>query len=265
MAKSKNSKEYDSPSDRTCDVTCLRGVLIACNFFFILGGGSALALGIWSIIAKMEYAALLTSAFYTLVVYMLIGAGAVILITGIIGCVGAIQKSPRTLMIYFILLVILFIIELLAGILAFVYHESIHSELHNELAGNLAKNYNVTGQEALTKAVDLMQQDFMCCGVSSYADWQSSRFYVENGRDLKTPESCCKTVTPGCSVRDHPSNIYRIKGVDSMGCLTRLEQYLKDHLFILAIAGIVVAGIEILVIVFACCLRKAVLEDEQSY
>lgn len=246
-------------------MTCLRGLLIAFNFLFILGGGSALALGIWTIIAKMEYTALLTSAFYSLVVYMLIGAGAVILITGIIGCIGAIQRNSRTLMIYFILLAILFIIELLAGILAFVYHESIHDELKGELTGNLNKNYNVTGQEALTKAVDMMQQDFKCCGVESYADWQESRFYIENDLKLKTPESCCKTVTPGCSVRDHPSNIYRILGVDSMGCLTKLELYLKEHLFILAIAGIVVAGIEILVMVFACCLRRAVLEDERNY
>lgn len=50
-----------------------------------------------------------------------------------------------------------------------------------------------------------------------------------------------------------------------MGCLTKLEIYLKEHLFILALAGIVVAGIEIIVIIFACFLRKAVIEDDKNY
>lgn len=165
-------KDYDRRSDSTCDVSCLRGMLIAFNFLFILGGLGALAVGIWTIVAKMEYAALLTSPLYTLVVYMLIGAGVVILVAGIVGCIGAIQKNSKTLTVYFILLVILFLVELLAGILAFVYHENIQAELTNDLKTNLNQNYAVEGQDALTNAVDEMQQSFQCCGVASYEDWK---------------------------------------------------------------------------------------------
>lgn len=170
----RKNKDYDSRSDSTCDVSCLRGLLIAFNFFFILAGCGALAVGIWTVWGKMEFSPLLTSATYTLIVYMLIVVGAVILITGIIGCVGATQKSSLSLTIYFILLVILLIIEIIAGITAFVYRDSVHDELSNDLMNNINSKYNQTDSKALTQAVDTMQQQFECCGVTAHTNWNVS-------------------------------------------------------------------------------------------
>jgi len=263
MAQSDKEKKYEASSG-PCDLACLRGLVIGFNFVFILGGCGALGIGIWTMVMKMQYAAVLGSAFYNLIVYLLIGAGLLVLITGILGCVGAIQKNASLLTWYFILLVIIFLAECIAGILAFVYHQSIEAELAKGLQANLNKNYNQTGHESLTTAVDDMQQDFQCCGVHSYEDWQASTFIKQNKDGLKTPESCCKTPSPLCSKRDHPSNIYRVLGSESMGCLTKLVLYLQDHLFILAITGIAVACLEILVMIFACCLRRAVKEEEEE-
>ncbi|XP_009860231.2 CD151 antigen-like [Ciona intestinalis] len=260
----KNSDKRHGNSGGMCDLSCLRGVLIAFNFLFIIGGCGALAIGIWTVISKMKYAALLGSIYYNLITYLLIGAGVLVLITGVLGCMGAVRKNSGMLTCYFALLVTIFLCECVAGILAFVYYQSLHEELVSELKSNLNKNYNQTGQESFSMAVDDMQQDFQCCGVSAYSDWSGSKFITTNQDGLKTPESCCKSPSPGCSVRDHPSNIYRVLGSDSMGCLTRLEQYLKDHLFILAITGTAVACLEILVMIFTCCLRSRIREEEDE-
>lgn len=172
MAASK--KDYDSRSDSTCDLACLRGLLIAFNFLFILAGCGALGVGIYTIIGKMEYSALLTTATYTVIVYVLIIVGAFILLTGIIGCIGAARKSTRSLTIYFILLLVLFILEIVAGIAAFVYRDTIHDELASDLMNNMNTHYNQTDYKPLTLAVDSMQQEFECCGVTNYTNWKVS-------------------------------------------------------------------------------------------
>nr|CAB3229076.1 CD151 antigen-like [Phallusia mammillata] len=262
MQRQSKDEKYEAKTSGPCDLACLRGLLIGFNFIFILGGCGALAIGIWTVMMKMQYVAILGSMYYNIIVYLLIGAGVLVFLTGILGCVGAIQKNNAMLTCYFVLLVVIFLCECIAGILAFVYYESLHDELSEGLRSNLNKNYNQTDKEALSDAVDMMQQDFQCCGVESYLDWQDSTFVKQNKDGLKTPESCCKSVTPLCSKRDHPSNIYRILGSDSMGCLTKLELYIKEHLFILAVTGTAVACLEILVMIFACCLRSAIKKEE---
>ena len=270
MPRSSSSKEdnYKKTSSGPCDTSCLRGLLIAFNFIFILGGGCALAIGIWSLVSKMQYAAVLGSVYYNLIVYLLIFAGILVLGTGIVGCIGAVRKNRTLLMIYFVLLFIIFAAEIIAGILGFVYHKSIHDELVKDLRANLNKNYNQTGQESFTVAVDKMQQDFKCCGVKMFSDWKDSTFIKQSKRrdevGLQTPISCCKSPSERCSERDHPSNIYRVLGNVQMGCLVKLENYLKEHLFILAITGVAVAILEIMVMLFAWFLRRAIKDEEEE-
>jgi len=254
-------EDYEKSSG-PCDIKCLKATLLAFNFIFILGGAVAMAVGLYTVLKKMDYVAVLESGEYLAVVFLLIIAGALVLCTGILGCIGALQKSQKLLTVYFVLLVIIFLAEFAAGILAFIYRGGIESKLREDLKSTLNRNYNKTGYESLTTAVDKMQQDFQCCGVDEYNDWDDSLFIkVDNPLGLKTPQSCCKTVSPECSTSDHPSNIYRVLGTAKMGCLLKLKTYFTDHLFILSITGIVVALLEILVMILSCCLRKEIVNE----
>jgi len=257
-------EDYEKSSG-PCDIKCLKATLLAFNFIFILGGAVAMAVGLYTVLKKMTYVAVLGSGEYQAVVYLLIIAGALVLCTGILGCIGALQKNQKLLTFYFILLVIIFLAEFIAGVLAFVYRGQIESKLREDLKTTLNRNYNQTSFESLTTAVDLMQQDFQCCGVDEYSDWKDSAFIkLDNDLGLKTPTSCCKTPSPTCSTSDHPSNIYRVLGAAKMGCLLKLKTYFTDHLFILSITGIVVALLEILVMVLSCCLRKEIVQEESE-
>jgi len=259
-------EEYEKSSG-PCDVKCLKATLLAFNFIFILGGAVAMAVGLYTVLKKMDYVAVLESGEYLAVVFLLIIAGALVLITGILGCIGTLQKNQKLLVIYFVLLVVIFLAEFVAGILAFVYRSNIDAKLRDDLKSTLNRNYNKTGYEKLTLAVDKMQQDFQCCGVDEYSDWSDSAFIkVNNVKNLKTPTSCCKTPSEECSTSDHPSNIYRVLGTAKMGCLLKLKTYFADHLFILSLTGILVALLEILVMVLSCCLRKEISkEDAEPY
>ena len=55
--------------------------------------------------------------------------------------------------------------------------------------------------------------------MESYQDWATSG-WTNTVEGLKVPDSCCKTPSAGCGVRDHPSNIAHT------GCVHRLEREL---------------------------------------
>uniref|UniRef100_A0A8C0J194 Tetraspanin n=1 Tax=Chelonoidis abingdonii TaxID=106734 RepID=A0A8C0J194_CHEAB len=149
---------------------------------------------------------------------------------------------------YFSMLLLIFLIELVAGVLAYVYYQRLSEELKQHLTQTLTENYALPGKTHITHSVDRLQQDFKCCGSNSSADWQHSVYILSvesSGRVV--PDSCCKTITFKCGKRDHPSNIYKVEG----GCITKLEQFLADHLLIMGAVGIGVACLQVTSLL--CC------------
>lgn len=50
---------------------------------------------------------------------------------------------------------------------------------------------------------------FKCCGAIRHEDWKASVWLrVSQGEKRLVPDSCCKTVSLKCGIRDHPSNIH---------------------------------------------------------
>ncbi|XP_067346602.1 tetraspanin-11 isoform X4 [Channa argus] len=206
-----------------------------------MGGAAVLAVGIWTLVKKSDYLSLLASSTFAVSAYILILAGALVVITGFLGCCAVIREQRRCLSTYFFCLLLIFLIELVAGVLAYVYYQKLSDELKQHLNQTMTENYDQPGKEAITLAVDRLQQDFKCCGSNNSNDWMASVYIsskLAEGRVV--PDSCCKTITPRCGKRDHPSNIYKVEG----GCITKLEQFLADHLLIIGAVGIGVACLQ---------------------
>lgn len=66
--------------------------------FVQLAGGAVLAVGMWTLLEKSSYISLLNSNFYSASAYILIAAGAIVIVTGIIGCCATL-KEIRSLLI----------------------------------------------------------------------------------------------------------------------------------------------------------------------
>lgn len=62
-----------------------------------------------------------------------------------------------------------------------------------------------------------LRLQFKCCGSNHSHDWMAS-VYISTGpaEGRVVPDSCCKTITPRCGKRDHPSNIYKVE-VSALG------------------------------------------------
>ncbi|KAK1340815.1 hypothetical protein QTO34_017209 [Cnephaeus nilssonii] len=150
------------------------------------------------------------------------------------------------------------------------------NELKQHVTRTLSENYGQPGATEITTSVDRLQQDgseaskpewgpgtcgkagslalgsascvtrklplFKCCGSNSSADWQHSAYILSREAEGRlVPDSCCKTVVARCGQRAHPSNIYKVEG----GCITKLEQFLANHLLLMGAVGIGVACLQV--------------------
>ncbi|XP_038623963.1 tetraspanin-11 isoform X2 [Tachyglossus aculeatus] len=231
----------------------LKYLLFIFNLLFWVGGAAVTAVGAWSLVEKSHYLSVLPSSTFAVSAYILIFAGSLVLVTGFLGFCAVVREQRDCLSVYFCLLLGIFLVELVAGVLAHVYYQRLSEELKQHLNRTLVESYGQPQAQDITHSVDRLQQDFRCCGSHSSADWQYSA-YIQSpeaaGRAV--PDSCCKTLVELCGQRAHPSNIYKVEG----GCITKLEQFLADHLLLMGAVGIGVACLQICGMVFTCCLHR---------
>lgn len=95
---------------------------------------------------------------------------------------------------------------------AYIYERNVSDELNMTLSDTFMRNYAVS--ERVTKAIDLMQQNFMCCGAIRFEEYKESVWLRSNRNDLireregrLVPDSCCITMLSRCGISNHPSNI----------------------------------------------------------
>ncbi|XP_054094180.2 tetraspanin-11 isoform X3 [Callithrix jacchus] len=223
-------------------IVYLKYLLFVFNFFFWVGGAAVLAVGVWTLVEKSGYLSVLASSTFAASAYILIFAGALVMATGFLGFSAILREQKGCLSTYFCLLLVIFLVELVAAVLAHVYYQRLSDELKQHLNRTLTKNYGQLGATQITASVDRLQQDFKCCGSNSSADWQRSTYILsQEAEGRRVPDSCCKTVVVLCGRRAHPSNIYKVEG----GCLTKLEQFLADHLLLMGAVGIGVACLQV--------------------
>ncbi|XP_041110280.1 tetraspanin-11-like isoform X1 [Polyodon spathula] len=240
---------------------CLKYLLFIFNFLFWVGGAAVMAVGIWTLIDKNDYVSLLASSTFAVSAYILIFAGGLVMITGFLGCCAVIREQRSCLSAYFSCLLLIFLIELVAGVLAYVYYQRLSEELKQHLNRTMTENYAQPGKSHITHAVDRLQQDFKCCGSNHSSDWQYSVYISsQEAGDRVVPDSCCKTITLQCGQRDHPSNIYKMEG----GCITKLEQFLADHLLIIGAVGIGVACLQLAGAALTACFIYLLYKEEEE-
>lgn len=63
---------------------------------------------------------------------------------------------------------------------------------------------------------------------------------MSNSNAPQVPDSCCKTVSAQCGVRDHPSNVYYT------GCAHKLSRLAREHLLLIGSIAIVICLVQIL-------------------
>jgi CD63 antigen len=145
-------------------------------------------------------------------------------------------------------LIIVFLAEIAIGIAGYLKH--------SELQGILEKQFNKTFDDFPNNvesqhAWSLIQSELECCGIKSYTDWHK---IFPNG---SLPSSCCPTLPL------HQKNCVATSA-SKAGCMNKLLNIMDTKSLLLGVAGFGIAIVQLLGVVFACCLSRAFKEHYET-
>uniref|UniRef100_A0A2K6DS05 Tetraspanin n=1 Tax=Macaca nemestrina TaxID=9545 RepID=A0A2K6DS05_MACNE len=154
---------------------CIKYLLFGFNFIFWLAGIAVLAIGLWLRFDSQTKSIFEqetnnnNSSFYT-GVYILIGAGALMMLVGFLGCCGAVQESQCMLGLFFGFLLVIFAIEIAAAIWGYSHKDEVVKEVEHgwfrifttDYPNNKLKTKDEPQRETL-KAIP-MRYVLDCCG-----------------------------------------------------------------------------------------------------
>ncbi|KAL3855755.1 hypothetical protein ACJMK2_014959 [Sinanodonta woodiana] len=219
---------------------CVKILIFSFNLLFVLVGIALIACGAYVQIELKKYFQLVEGSFDSAAA-LLIAVGVIVFLIAAFGCCGAIRENHTCVMIYAVLLTIIFILEIAGGIAGFVLKGKVQTSVENLMNHSLdeqIKNHPPKG------IWDDVQKEFKCCGVNSYTDWIS--------RNSTVPDSCC--MNSGCNTTDSTK-------LFTEGCLLKFTTWVQDKIVIVGGIGIAFAFIQVVGIVCACCLARAIKKE----
>lgn len=225
---------------------CIKVLLFLFNLIFVVAGIGLIATGAYVNIKMDEYYDFFGSDYLGPGI-LLIVVGVMIFLIAFFGCCGAMKENHCLTMTFAVCLSLIFILEIAGGIAGFVLRDQIEDEVKHVLTDAM-KNYNKPGHDGVTETWNKLQEEFDCCGVSNYTEWKQPSM----GNQTVVPDSCCKKT--GC-VTSVVANIY----TDS--CSVKLEDWLKSKVAIIGGVGIGLAFVQVVGIMFACCLARAIKKE----
>jgi len=279
-----------------CGATCAKYILCVFNFLFFVIGASVLCVGIW-LIADKESFIKVTKLDNTLLdekskfiveeftepdvvlqtAYILVALGAFIFIVAFLGYCGAIQESRVLLTAYALFLIIIFVLQVTAISLAAAYQNQADTHTRAVLKKSIRDYYaNSNNRNAVTVGWDLVMSQMQCCGVDNSSDFKDARlFFTQNQKEDNNhviPAACC-ILEPGqpvnvlrpaddrCERYPSTTNSYKDRG-----CLNRFTMLVRENLNIVIGVVVGVAALQLVGIIFAFCVCKAVgIEQDFHY
>ncbi|KAM9313002.1 CD9 antigen [Gastrophryne carolinensis] len=219
-------------------IKCIKYLLFAFNFIFWLAGTAVLGIGLW-LRFDGQTKALYESdegatSFYT-GVYILIGAGALMMLVGFLGCCGAIQESECMLGLFFAFLLVIFAMEIAAGIWGFTNKDKIVQELQKVYEDTYEK-YKKTQTDSLKDSLKTIHYALNCCGVTPVLDALIS--------DICPPKDIVGTFT-------------------QQSCPAAIESVFNQKLHIIGAVGLGIAAVMIFGMIFSMVLCCAIRNNRE--
>ncbi|GFY67669.1 CD9 antigen [Trichonephila inaurata madagascariensis] len=243
------------------------GQLAAIILFLVLetlAGVALLSLSIWMYVDTAAYLVSDHNDKFFVSIYILMAAGSLMTLVGFLGCCGAMQESSCMLGTFSTFVILIFAAEIAGAVYGYSHKDEVKTALTKTVTNMVKNEYSV--QDAVTLAVDAMQQKLACCGATGISDWENSSYNNKNKESgvlsllsisYKVPQSCCKTDLANCETATNiiASNTFT-SSLYSEGCLSKITEKIEKHLFTVIVAGISIAVIQIFGFVFSlvlCC------------
>lgn len=161
----------------------------------------------------------------------IIAIGCIIFIISFVGCCGAIRENTCLTMTYSVFMIVLFVLQMIMVVYIWIHREYFLSVM-NKIVDRAWEERHEKGHY-----MDVFQSSFNCCG----------RFGVQDYTSETVPNSCCGASATSCSYA---------MAMLKPGCSKQFNNFISTNIIIAQYAGLVVAGIELVAFIFACCIAN---------
>lgn len=223
---------------------CLRYLLMFIIFLNMILGLSLLGASLWVFLhgAKMGQVFAETEGF-NYILFFLMTLGAVKFLLGFLGCSSVAKKNSKLLSTFFAMMVVVFLGQVAAGIWLYVDEDKVTEKAVASMATFIQEDYGLEGYEAKTKALDVLQAKFECCGSNEPADWSTSVYNDANEtstlESYMVPPSCCiSNDTTTCDIGRRISKVILEGSIYEVGCINSILDQI--YTYGLAILGVVI-------------------------
>lgn len=224
-------------------------LLFIFNFIFLITGIALISVGAYVHSQFTHYFDFVGGSSLSAPI-LLIVVGSIISVVAFFGCCGACKENYCMIITFSVFLTIIFFLELGGGIAAYIYRGQLSDIITKSMNEGMA-NYNKTEYKGVTKTWDVVQNDFDCCGVTQYSDWEKTEAFKVH---KLYPSSCCiKGDTPGCGKAK--------EDVHHKGCFKGFLAMAESKAVIVGGVGIGIAVVQVMGIVFACCFAYAIKRE----
>ncbi|XP_055308385.1 23 kDa integral membrane protein-like [Sitodiplosis mosellana] len=220
-------------------------VLFLFNLLFALLGIALVMIGIGVRINLVEYQDFIEDVLTSHPIFLIV-VGCVMFFIAYMGCCGAIKEQTGMLCCYSFMMIILVGLEV--GLICAAYSK------RDQLKGIVDERLNYTlhhadKDQSYFASWNMLQTKLKCCGINGPNDWN----HVLPNDNL--PGSCCQ--------RAADDKTCRITEAIQTGCKSAFMGFLNSHTFTLVCYAIGAVLIQLLAIIFPCCLFSAVRRDER--
>uniref|UniRef100_A0A5F9DUM5 Tetraspanin-9 n=1 Tax=Oryctolagus cuniculus TaxID=9986 RepID=A0A5F9DUM5_RABIT len=223
---SKNTEFKKCNMARGC-LCCLKYMMFLFNLIFWLCGCGLLGVGIWLSVSQGNFATFSPSFPSLSAANLVIAMGTIVMVTGFLGCLGAIKENKCLLLSFFIVLLAILLAELILLILFFVYMDKVNENAKKDLKEGLLL-YNTENNVGLKNAWNIIQAEMRCCGVTDYTDW-----YPVLGENT-VPDRCCMENSQGCGRNATTTALWKT------GCYEKVKMWFDDNKHVLGTVGMCV-------------------------
>uniref|UniRef100_K7G1L1 Tetraspanin n=1 Tax=Pelodiscus sinensis TaxID=13735 RepID=K7G1L1_PELSI len=238
-------------SDTSCLALSHYFVVVFILFFQILGA-VILGFGLWILLDKISFISFLQTSSESLKVgaYILTGVGAITMLMGFLGCLGAVNEIRCLLGLYITFLMLILLAQVAAGLLIYFQRDTVKKEM-STMIHELIQDYDPGREDKknIQDAWDYVQRKLFCCGWTSPENW-TENVIIRNKSLTSYPCSCsngtadsgfCDILANGTvSVADWPVHskhgLYFFPALihdDLKGCMNNVESWLQDNLGII--------------------------------
>ncbi|KAG5315864.1 CD63 protein, partial [Acromyrmex insinuator] len=217
-------------------MACVKYLLFLFNLIFAITGIVFISVGGVILVVYSGYSNFVDSWFFAAPLLMIV-VGVIVFLVSFFGCCGAVKENHCMIITFSVLLLLIFALELGAGITGYMMRGEVANMLENRLNDTL-RQYELNPD--IRRSWDIMQHDLQCCGMNNPADWPHIEIPTQSRCDLNS------------------IHVY------SEGCMMKLQSAIENNAMILGGVGIGVALIQLIGVVFACCLARSIRREYET-